>query len=95
MKENSEKKIRDDAQISKLTNAPPKDTAAFESNRVFAKVSSVGSGTQKPSPGHTPPEGEDSEWKDAQKNEMNKSASEIIKRKNTMNKTISKISYFL
>ena len=45
MKENSEKKTRLDAQISKLTNAPPKDTAAFDSNRVFAKVSSVGSGT--------------------------------------------------
>ena len=95
MKENSEKKTRLDAQISKLTNAPPKDTAAFDSNRVFAKVSSVGSGTQNPSPGHTPREGEDREWKEAQKNEMNKSASEIINRKNTINKTISNTSYFL
>jgi hypothetical protein len=44
-KENREKKMRNEAQISKDTKAPPKLTAAFDSNSVFAKVNSVGSGT--------------------------------------------------
>ena len=44
-KENSEKKTRNEDEISKLTNAPPNETAAFDKRRVFAKVSSVGSGT--------------------------------------------------
>jgi hypothetical protein len=45
MKENNEKKIKNEDEISKLTKAPPKDTAAFDKRSVFAKVNSQGSGT--------------------------------------------------
>ena len=38
MNENKEKKIRDDIEISRDTNAPPNDTAAFDKRRVLAKV---------------------------------------------------------
>ena len=37
-KENSEKKIKNEIEISKLTNAPPNDTAALLSNNVLANV---------------------------------------------------------
>jgi len=45
MKENNEKKGRNDDEISKLTKAPPKDTAALDNRSVLAKVNSEGSGT--------------------------------------------------
>jgi len=45
MKENNEKKIPDEDEISKLTKAPPKDTAALDKRSVLAKVNSQGSGT--------------------------------------------------
>jgi len=38
MKENNEKKINNEHEISKLTKAPPKDTAALDKRSVFAKV---------------------------------------------------------
>jgi len=38
MKENKEKKMRDDIEASKLTKAPPNDTAALDKRRVLAKV---------------------------------------------------------
>jgi len=44
MKENNEKKIKNEDEISKLTKAPPKDTAAFDKSNVLAKVNSQGSG---------------------------------------------------
>jgi len=43
--ENKENKIENEHELSKLTTAPPKDTAAFDNNNVFAKVNSQGSGT--------------------------------------------------
>ena len=52
--ENKENKIENEHELSKLTTAPPKDTAAFDNNNVFAKVNSQGSGTYNPSPGHIP-----------------------------------------
>jgi hypothetical protein len=52
--ENKENKIENEPELSKLTTAPPKDTAAFDNNNVFAKVNSQGSGTYNPSPGHIP-----------------------------------------
>ena len=61
MKENNEKKINNEHEISKLTKAPPKDTAALDKRSVLAKVNSQGSGTQKPSPGQIPKVGEDNE----------------------------------
>ena len=61
MKENNEKKINNEHETSKLTKAPPKDTAALDKRSVLAKVNSQGSGTQKPSPGQTPKLGEDNE----------------------------------
>jgi hypothetical protein len=45
MKENNEKKIKNEDEISKLTKAPPKDTAALDKRSVLAKVNSQGSGT--------------------------------------------------
>jgi len=45
MKENNEKKIKNEDEISKLTKAPPKDTAALVNRSVLAKVNSQGSGT--------------------------------------------------
>jgi hypothetical protein len=44
MKENKEKKIKNCDEISKLTKAPPKDTAALDKRSVFEKVNSQGSG---------------------------------------------------
>jgi len=44
MKENNENKIKKEDEISKLTNAPPKDTAALDKRSVFEKVNSHGSG---------------------------------------------------
>lgn len=61
MKEKNEKKIKNEDEISKLTKAPPKDTAALDKRSVLAKVNSQGSGTQKPSPGQIPKLGEDNE----------------------------------
>jgi ribonuclease D len=43
-KENNEKKIRNEDEISKLTKAPPKDTAALDKRSVLAKVNSQESG---------------------------------------------------
>merc|ERR1712146_653656 len=40
MKENNEKKINNEHEISKLTKAPPKDTAALDKRSVLAKVNS-------------------------------------------------------
>lgn len=61
MKENNEKKINNEHETSKLTKAPPKDTAALDKRSVLAKVNSQGSGTQKPSPGQIPKLEEDNE----------------------------------
>ena len=61
MKENNEKRIRNCDEISKLTKAPPKDTAALDKRSVLAKVNSQGSGRQKPSPGQVHKVGEDNE----------------------------------
>ena len=61
IKENDEKKIRNCDEISKLTKAPPKDTAALDKRSVLAKVSSQGSGRQKPSGGQVLKVGEDNE----------------------------------
>ena len=59
MKENNEKKINNEHEISKLIKAFPKDIAALDKRSVLAKVNSQGSGTQKPSPGQIPKLGED------------------------------------
>ena len=48
MKENNEKKINNEHEISKLIKAFPKDIAALDKRSVLAKVNSQGSGTQKP-----------------------------------------------
>ena len=61
MKENNEKKIKNCDEISKLTKAPPKDTAALDKRSVLANVNSKGSGRQKPSPRETPKVREDNE----------------------------------
>ena len=45
MKENNEKKIKNEDEISKLIKAFPKDIAALDKRSVFAKVISQGSGT--------------------------------------------------
>jgi len=44
MKEKRQKKITNCDEISKLTKAPPKDTAALDKRSVLAKVNSQGSG---------------------------------------------------
>jgi hypothetical protein len=44
MKEMKKKKIKNCEEISKLTKAPPKDTAALDKRSVLAKVNSQGSG---------------------------------------------------
>jgi len=44
MKENDEKKIWNCTEISILTKAPPKDTAALDKRSVLANVNSQGSG---------------------------------------------------
>ena len=59
MKENNEKKINNEHEISKLIKAFPKDIA--DNRSVLAKVNSQGSGTQKPSPGQIAKLGEDDE----------------------------------
>ena len=61
MKENNEKKIKKEDEISKLIKAFPKDIAALDKRSVLANVNSQGSGTQKPSPGQIPKLGEDNE----------------------------------
>ena len=61
MKENNEKKIKKEDEISKLIKAFPKDIAALDKRSVLANVNSIGSGTQKASPGQTPKVGEDNE----------------------------------
>ena len=48
MKENNEKKMKDEDEISKLIKAFPKDIAALDKRSVLAKDNSQGSGTQKP-----------------------------------------------
>jgi len=45
MKENNEKNIKKEDEISKLIKAPPKDTAALDKRSVLAKVNSQASGT--------------------------------------------------
>jgi len=45
MKENNEKKMNNEDEISKLIKAFPKDIAALDKRSVFAKVNSQGSGT--------------------------------------------------
>ena len=47
MKENNEKKMKDEDEISKLIKAFPKDIAALDKRSVLAKVNSQGSGRQK------------------------------------------------
>jgi hypothetical protein len=44
MKEKEKKKTKNEDEISKLTKAPPKDTAALDKRSVLAKVNSQGSG---------------------------------------------------
>ena len=44
LKENNEKKINNEHEISKLIKAFPKDIAALDKRSVLAKVSSQGSG---------------------------------------------------
>ena len=61
MNEDSEDKIINCNEISKLINAFPKDIAALDKRSVLAKVNSHGSGRQKPSPGQDPKVGEDNE----------------------------------
>ena len=45
MKENNEKKIKKEDEISKLIKAFPKDIAALDKRSVLAKVNSQGSGS--------------------------------------------------
>ena len=45
LKENNEKKINNEHEISKLIKAFPKDIAALDKRSVLAKVNSQGSGT--------------------------------------------------
>jgi hypothetical protein len=44
MKENNEKKMKDEEEISKLIKAFPKDIAALDKRSVLVKVNSQGSG---------------------------------------------------
>ena len=95
MKENNEKKILDEDEISKLIKAFPKDIAALDKRSVLAKVNSQGSGTYNPSCGQIPKLGEHDEWKDAQKKDTNNIPSENINIRNTINKIMNNPSYFL
>ena len=61
MKENNEKKMKNEDEISKLIKAFPKDIAALDKRSVFEKVNSEGSGRQKPSSGQIPKVREDNE----------------------------------
>ena len=61
IKENDEKKIKNCDEISKLIKVFPKDIAALDKRSVLAKVSSQGSGRQKPSGGQVLKVGEDNE----------------------------------
>ena len=61
MKENNEKNIKKEDEISKLIKAFPKDIAALDKRSVLAKVNSQGSGIQKPSAVQIPKLGEDNE----------------------------------
>ena len=56
--DNNEKNIKNCDEISKEIKAFPKDIAALDKRSVLAKVSSQGSGIQKPSEGHVPKVGE-------------------------------------
>jgi len=94
MKDNNEK-IFDEQQISLLTKAPPKDTAALDKRSVLAKANSKGSGRYKPSTGQTPTLGENDEWKDEQKKDRNNIPSEKTKIRKTRNKTTQSTSTFL
>ena len=40
--ENKENKIENEHELSKLTTAPPKDTAAFDNNNVFNRLNAAG-----------------------------------------------------
>ena len=95
MKENNEKKIKNEDEISKLIKAFPKDIAALDKRSVLAKVNSQGSGRMKLSPGQVPKVGEDNEWKDVQKKDTNNRASEIRNPLKRRKKIINKTSYFL
>ena len=95
IKENNEKKIKIDDEISKLIKAFLKDIAALDKRSVLANVNSHGSGIYKPSLGQIPKLGDDNEWKDVQKKDINNRPSEIINIRNTRNNNINKISYFL
>jgi len=94
MKDNNEK-IFDEQQISLLTKAPPKDTAALDKRSVLAKANSKGSGAYKPSRGQIAKLGENDEWKDDQKKDRNNIASEKTKIRKTRNKTTQSTSTFL
>ena len=61
MKENNEKKMKDEDEISKLIKAFPKDIAALDKRSVLAKVNSQGSGRQKAEIGNDSKIGEDNE----------------------------------
>ena len=61
MKEKNEKLIINCDEISRLTNAFPKDIAALDKRNVLAKVNSHGSGRQKHSSVQDPKVGEDNE----------------------------------
>ena len=61
MKVINEKNILDEHEISKHIKASPKDIAALDKRSVLANVNSIGSGTQKASPGQTSKLGEDNE----------------------------------
>ena len=61
MKLKNKQKINNEDEISKLIKAFPKDIAALDKRSVLANVNSMGSGTQKASPGQRPKLGEDNE----------------------------------
>ena len=95
MKENNEKKMKNEDEISKLIKAFPKDIAALDKRSVLAKVNSKGSGRYKPSTGQIPKLGENDEWKDDQKKDRNNIPSEKTKIRKTRNKIIQNTSTFL
>ena len=68
--------MENEHELSKLITAFPKDIAALDNKSVLAKVNSQGSGTYNPSPGEIPKLGEDKEWNDDQKKDINNRPSE-------------------
>ena len=58
-KENNEKWMNEQVEVSKDMKALPRDIAALLKRSVLVNVNSHGSGKQKPSNGHVPNEGED------------------------------------